>query len=167
MASPDSTQPIILASACLVDMQCRYNGSAAHLQQLDAARASGRLIPLCPEVAGGLGVPREPAAIVGGTGGDVLDGKAQVITRSGRDVTREFIRGAELVTALARSQGVTIAVLKSRSPSCGSRDIYHAEGHLVPGEGVLSALLRRHGIQVISDEEWDEKWDEKWSSTDR
>ena len=143
----------ILVSACLVDISCRYDGASAYREALRDLHRQGRLLPLCPEVAGGLGVPREPAVIVGGTGEDVLAGRARVMTQSGRDVTAEFLRGARGVVDLAERQGVRTAILKSRSPSCGVGQI-HSEQGLRSGDGVLAAMLRRAGIRVISDEEW-------------
>jgi uncharacterized protein YbbK (DUF523 family) len=148
-------KPPILVSACLVDTACRYDGRALHSEKLAAFFEAGRLLPLCPEVSGGLGVPREAAAIVGGSGEDVLAGSARVITRSGRDVTAEFVRGAHTVLELAKAQGVRLAVLKSRSPSCGVGRIYSAEHELHAGMGVLAALLRRNGIETVNEEEWD------------
>lgn len=145
---------IILVSACLVDMPCRYDGGSARVDEFIPLLRQARVLPLCPEVAGGLGVPREPADIVGGSGEDVLDGHARVVTHSGRDVTAEFVRGAYHVLALALQEHVDLAILKSRSPSCGVGAIRMPGGGLSAGSGVLAALLRRHGIRVMSDEEW-------------
>ena len=111
------------------------------------------LIPVCPEQLGGLSTPRPPAEIVGGDGADVLDGCASVITVEGEDKTREFLDGAHQTLEIAKSQNAAHAVLKSRSPSCGCGRIYNGTftGELGDGEGVTAALLRRHGIQVMSD----------------
>jgi uncharacterized protein YbbK (DUF523 family) len=143
----------ILVSACLADIECRYDGTSKPRAGIHRLLADGRVLPLCPEVAGGMGVPREPASIVGGDGFDVLDGRARVVTRSGRDVTAEFVRGAEAVLQLAQQQNVKQAILKQRSPSCGHGQLASPHGP-VPGSGVLAALLERHGIHVMSDEEW-------------
>lgn len=109
----------------------------------------------CPEVDGGLGTPRPAAEIVGGDGHDVLDGKARVVTEGGRDVTAEYVRGAELALAAARAAGATTAILKSRSPSCGRGRIYDGSftRTAVVGDGVTAALLQRNGIEVLTDEE--------------
>ena len=110
-------------------------------------------MPFCPEVAGGLGVPR-PAAEISGIGGhSVLDGTGRVLTRAGDDVTDAFLRGAELALRMARSRGVRLAILKEGSPSCGSASIYDGSftGQRKSGHGVTSALLERHGIQVFSE----------------
>jgi uncharacterized protein YbbK (DUF523 family) len=149
--------PVILISACLVNIHCRYDGASKHRSEFDSALKTGRFLPLCPEVAGGLGVPREPCEIVGGDGEDVLSGKAVVRARSGRDLTAEYIRGAEAVLAIAIRHGVTVAVLKQRSPSCGVGQLKSLAKEINPGFGVAAALLRRHGIEVISDEEWNSK----------
>ncbi len=145
---------VLLVSACLTDVHCRYDARSSGRESLMALARGGRVVALCPEVAGGLGVPREPADIVGGTGEDVLDGRARVVTHGGRDVTADFLRGARAVLEVALGQGVTTAVLKSRSPSCGVGQIYGPDRVLKAGDGVTAALLRRHGIRVISDEEW-------------
>lgn len=150
MTTPDHQGPL-LVSACLADVRCRYDGAA---KPTPALAGRGGVLALCPEVAGGLGVPREPAEIVGGDGEDVLAGRARVVTRGGRDVTAEFVRGAESVLDLARRSGVRLAVLKARSPSCGSGTLAAAGGATRPGTGVLAALLRRNGIEVVSDETW-------------
>lgn len=110
-------------------------------------------MPICPEVAGGLPVPRLPAEIVGGDGADVLDGQARVVTAAGEDVTAAYVRGAERALATTKQHGIMAAILKQRSPSCGSVHIYDGthSGKLKAGEGVTAALLRRHGVTVWSE----------------
>jgi len=110
----------------------------------------GDIIPLCPEQLGGLPTPGEPQEIVGGTGEDVLRGKANVITASGRDVTKNFLRGAKETLRITKSLGVKEAVLKSCSPSCGCGKIYDGtfSGKLKDGNGVTAALLKEHGIRI-------------------
>ncbi|CAB1128057.1 conserved protein of unknown function [Candidatus Hydrogenisulfobacillus filiaventi] len=143
-------QPRYLVSACLAGMRVRYDGRDSAAVAWLTAVSRGQAIPLCPEVLGGLDIPREPAEIVGGTGEDVLEGRARVQTQSGRDVTGAFLEGAFRVLGAARALGVTAAVLKSRSPSCGCTAIYDGSfsGRLRPGAGVLAALLQREGIVV-------------------
>ena len=111
------------------------------------------LIPVCPEQLGGLSTPRPPAEIVGGDGVDVLDGCASVITVEGEDKTSEFLGGAHQTLEIAKSQNAAHAVLKSRSPSCGCGRIYDGSftGELGDGDGVTAALLRRHGIRVMTE----------------
>lgn len=145
----------LLVSACLLGLPTAYDGHGHPVAELIRRAAMGRVILVCPEVAGGLPVPRPPAEIVGGSGGDVLDGRARVLTVAGEDVTDAFLRGAEVALALVRRYGVRLAVMKARSPSCGPSGIYDGthSGRLVAGEGVAVALLRRAGVMVVSEEE--------------
>jgi uncharacterized protein YbbK (DUF523 family) len=109
---------------------------------------------VCPEVDGGLGTPRPPAEIVGGSGEDVLAGRARVVTSDGADVTDAYIAGAERALAAALRTGARAAVLKARSPSCGRGAIYDGtfSRTTTAGDGVTAALLRANGIDVVSDE---------------
>ena len=110
-------------------------------------------MPVCPELLGGLTVPRPAAEIAdGGDGGDVLDGAARVIGIDGADVTRAFANGAELALAAATRSGATLALRTALSPSCGSGEIYDGSfsGRRRPGDGVAAALLRRHGVRVFA-----------------
>lgn len=145
----------VLVSACLLGQPVRYNGSAKDAPGDVLARwqREGRVVPVCPELAGGFAVPRPPAEIVAGaTGEDVLAGTARVIDDTGRDVTDPFILGARQALALARQHGCVYAVLTDGSPSCGSGVIYDGsfQGRRQAGMGVTTALLRAHGIQVFA-----------------
>ena len=146
----------ILVSSCLLGHRVRYDGRGKSSGDLVLARwrAEGRLVPFCPEVGGGLPVPRPAAEISGGTGADVLDGRARVLTRDGTDVTAAFVAGARQALAQARAYGARIAILKEFSPSCGSGRVYDGtfSGTAVPGEGVTTALLERAGIAVFSED---------------
>ncbi|WP_166358270.1 DUF523 domain-containing protein [Pseudomonas akapageensis] len=144
----------ILVSACLLGHPVRYDGKGGGpFDQLALWQQEGRLVVVCPEVAGGLPTPRPPAEIPGGQGGDVLDGQVQVLTVGGEDVSAAFLAGAELALQLVRKHGIGIAILKSGSPSCGNRLTYDGtfSGTKVSGEGVTTALLRREGLQVFSE----------------
>lgn len=145
----------LLASACLLGLCTAHDGGAHPHPELQALAARGRVAPICPEVAGGLPVPRPPAEIQGGDGGDVLDGRARVVTVEGQDVTAQYLNGAQAALQVARRLGLDRAVLKARSPSCGVGQIYDGafSQHLRPGDGVTAALLKRAGIAVYSDEE--------------
>lgn len=145
----------VLVSACLAGRACRFDGSASADDEVGRLVAEGRAILVCPEADGGLGTPRPPAEIVGGTGADVLDGRAQVVTREGRDVTAAYVAGAHLALAAAQRAGARRAILKARSPSCGKGAVYDGtfSRSLVPGDGVTAALLERSGIEVATDEE--------------
>ncbi|MBX6377266.1 MAG: DUF523 domain-containing protein [Clostridia bacterium] len=141
---------LVLVSACLAGVPCRYDGRDSLEPDLRERVERGEAVVVCPEVLGGLPTPREPAEIVGGDGGDVLDGRARVVTRTGRDVTEAFVAGARATLALARLHGARKVVLKARSPSCGAGLIHDGtfSGRLREGDGVTAALLRRHGIHV-------------------
>ncbi len=147
----------ILVSSCLAGRRVRYDGAAKPVggDLFHQWRTEGRLIPFCPEVSGGLPVPRPSAEIVGGDGADVLDGTARILTGGGEDVTEEFLRGARLALETARRSGARIALLKEGSPSCGSHRIYDGTftGAHHPGTGVTTALLQRAGIEVFSEDD--------------
>ena len=144
----------MLISACLLGNPVRYDGRSKPIDdsELCALQQSGRLVAFCPEMAGGLPVPRVPAEIIGGDGDAVLDGQAFVRTELGEDVSRHFIEGAERALALCQREGIRIAVLTERSPSCGSSEIYDGDfrKRTIDASGVTSALLRRHGFSVYS-----------------
>ncbi|MGI6553164.1 MAG: DUF523 domain-containing protein [Bacillota bacterium] len=144
-------------SACLLGVKCKYDGGDNELPQLKELLAQGKALPVCPEQLGGLTTPRDAAEICGGSGGDVLLGQARVLTRAGRDVTREFIRGAQEVVRLCEIAGVSWAILKENSPSCGVSFIYDGsfQGRRIKGEGVTAALLRQKGIRIYNEKSWE------------
>ncbi|SCW62775.1 Uncharacterized conserved protein YbbK, DUF523 family [Pseudomonas sp. NFACC15-1] len=144
----------ILVSRCLLGHRVRYDGGASGpYDQLRHWLDEGRIVALCPEVAGGLPTPRAAAEIPGGQGGQVLDGHAAVITTDGEDVSAQFLSGAYQALEQVREHGIRIAVLKANSPSCGNLLTYDGtfSGVKVSGEGVTAALLKRHGVQVFSE----------------
>jgi uncharacterized protein YbbK (DUF523 family) len=145
----------VLVSACLAGRACRFDGTASDDDEVGRLVAEGRAILVCPEADGGLGTPRPPAEIVGGTGRDVLEGRARVVTNEGVDVTQAYVRGAHIALEAARRGGAATAILKARSPSCGKDRVYDGTftRSLVSGQGVTAALLEANGIEVISDEE--------------
>ncbi len=144
----------ILISACLLGQAVRYD--ATDLRQnndiLTTWLKQGRLVPFCPEVSGGMSVPRAPAEIVGGGGEDVLLGSVNVIDSHQKNVTDSFIKGAQNALALCLDQNIKIAILTERSPSCGGQLIYNGEfnGTRISGEGVTTALLRLNHIKVFN-----------------
>jgi uncharacterized protein YbbK (DUF523 family) len=150
---PDD-QPILI-SACLAGVPCTHAAEAKTRPWALKLVAEGRAITVCPEVAGGLPVPRPEAEIVGGLGNDVLDGGARVVSIDGEDVTANYLRGADAALAAARQRGARLAVLKARSPSCGCGEIYDGtfEGTKISGDGVTAAALKREGLDVLSDED--------------
>jgi uncharacterized protein YbbK (DUF523 family) len=144
----------ILVSRCLLGHRVRYDGGASGpFDLLEKWIEEGRVVPLCPEVAGGLPTPRAAAEIPGGQGGEVLDGTAAVITTDGEDVSAQFLEGARQALELVQKHGIRVAVLKANSPSCGSLLTYDGtfSGVKVNGEGVTAALLKRHGVRVFSE----------------
>jgi len=141
----------ILISACLLGECVKYNGSHNKTEhpRIQQLQKDNRLVPICPEVMGGLDTPRPPAEI------NPEDGC--VITKDGTDMTIAFIKGAEATLRIAEENGVKLAILKQNSPSCGSRKIYDGtfQGQRVDGQGLTTKLLRQHGIQVIGEDELD------------
>lgn len=144
----------VLVSRCLLGEAVRYDGASSgrHAQLLEW-QARGWVVPLCPEMAGGLPTPRPAAEIIGGQGAAVLDGQQQVLTHAGVDVSAAFLQGAEAALALVARYGLKIAVLKANSPSCGNSHTYDGSftGTRVQGEGVTAAALRRAGVLVFNE----------------
>lgn len=148
----------ILVSACLMGIPVRYDGAIVPVHEaLKTWAAEDRIIPFCPEVEGGLPVPRPPAEICGGDGFSVLENWATVRRRDGQDVTCFFLKGALKALALAEEYGITLAILKDGSPSCGSSYVYDGSfvRRKVTGKGVTGAVLEKHGIQVLTENQID------------
>ena len=149
----------VLVSRCLLGHRVRYDaGASGPYPQLLEWQAQGRVIALCPEVAGGLPTPRAAAEIPGGQGIEVLSGKVPVITTDGDDVTEAFVSGARQALALVQKHGIRVAILKANSPSCGNRLTYDGSfsATKVAGQGVTTALLSEAGVQVFSELELDD-----------
>ena len=143
---------VALCSACLVGFSCRYDGADKASRKVVAVLSGKEIVPVCPEVAGGLPVPRPPADFVGGDGRAALDGRARLLTREGNDVSPAFLEGARLALEAARRYGATVAVLKEGSPSCGVRRVV-VDGASTPGQGIMAATLARAGVILVSDED--------------
>ncbi|NLO22439.1 MAG: DUF523 domain-containing protein [Syntrophomonadaceae bacterium] len=145
-----------LISACLCGINCKYNGKNNYNPVFEDMLKKEQLIPICPEKMGGLYAPRSPCEIWGGTGEQVLAGKARVISNEGRDLTAAFVKGAEKTLKVAIDLGIKEAIFQSRSPSCGCGYIYDGtfSSQLIKGDGVTTALLRRHGIKVINEADY-------------
>ena len=135
----------ILVSACLLGCPCRYDGKSKPNDAVLALMEHHTLIPICPEQMGGLATPRVPAERKGGG----------VFTERGGDVTEQYRRGAEEALRLAQLYGCKYAILKERSPSCGSGQIYDGSfsRRLIDGNGVTAQLLKAHGIKVLGESE--------------
>ena len=150
-----SSRACILVSACLLGAPVRYNATARTVESelLERGTDEGRIVPVCPEVSGGLGTPRPPAETSGGDGVMVLNGTARVVANTGADVTDAFVAGARHAVWLAREHGARVAVLKSNSPSCGTGWIYDGtfSGTRVAGFGVAAAALKAAGVQVFDE----------------
>lgn len=148
----------ILISACLLGQPVRYDGRSCPFKctLIDQWQAKGLLVPVCPEMDGGLPVPRPPAEITPGGGPGVWAGTARVKTRE-TDVTDFFIKGAQAALDKAIAWGIKTALLKQKSPSCASCRIYDGSFRrsLVDGMGVTTALLRQHGIMVFGEDQID------------
>lgn len=145
---------MILVSSCLAGFEVRYNGSSSLDTRIKKMLHDNQAVAVCPELLGGFLTPREPAEIIGGNGEDVLNGRAKVIEKSGRDVTDLYIKGAYKTLEAAKELGADTVILKEYSPSCGSSMIYNGAftNEKVKGMGVTTALLQRNGIKVISEE---------------
>lgn len=137
----------LLVSACLLGVNCRYDGGNNRLpaETLAALEARYRLVPVCPERDGGMSTPRTPSERQGNG----------VVNRLGEDVTAQFRRGAEIALEAARENGCARALLKERSPSCGSGSVYDGtfSGTVIPGDGVTAALLKKNGLAVYGETE--------------
>ncbi|MBQ4598920.1 MAG: DUF523 domain-containing protein [Clostridia bacterium] len=135
----------ILISACLLGCACRYDGKSKTHPAIEMLRAKHTLIPICPEIYGGLPTPRPPSEIVGD----------RVQNSAGTDVTDAYRRGAEEALRLAELFGCKVAVLKAKSPSCGKGKVYDGtfSRTLTDGDGVTAALLQKHGIKVYTEDE--------------
>ena len=134
-----------IVSACLAWINCRWNGGGSPCQKIIALVKQGKAITVCPEQLGGLSTPRIPAEQKGDN----------VFTKEGKDVTKQFKKGAEKVLEIAKSLNIKEAILKQKSPSCGCGKIFDGtfSGELIQGDGVTTALLKKNGIQVISEED--------------
>jgi uncharacterized protein YbbK (DUF523 family) len=137
----------VLVSKCLMGEICRYDARRIE-SKLQERLNDFEVYPVCPEMEGGLLCPRHKAEIVNGDGNNVLDNLARVIDEKGFDVTANFLNGAQIVLNLALANGIRIAYLREKSPSCGVSLIYRS-GSLVCGVGVTTALLKRHGLEVL------------------
>lgn len=150
----------VLVSSCLLGERVRYHGGDASCPStiLDRWKAEGRLVLACPEVAGGLPVPRPAAEIVGGDGHAVLQRNAYVGDSTGVDVTPAFLRGAHATLETAIADGVRLAVLKDGSPSCATTYVFDGtfRGQRAPGHGVTAAILSEAGIRVFSERQLEE-----------
>ena len=144
-----------LISACLLGVKCRWNGEDNKNDRAIELLKKETVIPVCPEQLGGLSTPRPRQEILGGTGKEVLEKKAEVITEEEEDVTAKFIKGAEETLKMARLYGAKEFIGKSLSPSCSCSKIYDGthSGKVMDGRGVTAELLLKNGIKLRRDED--------------
>lgn len=142
----------ILISACLVGDKVKYDGKSNYNPLIKELLEHYELVPFCPEVEGGLSIPRKPSERKGD----------KVINDAGKDVTNFFVSGAKKALTICQYLNIKIAILKERSPSCGTKQIHDGSftSKLIKGEGVTTELLRKNGIKVISEEELQEFLDQ-------
>jgi len=135
----------IIVSSCILGCECRYAGDGKVCQKVLDLAKDNEIIPVCPEQMGGLSTPRDPAEIVGD----------KVMTKDGRDVTAQYMKGAETTLYLAKLLKADYVVLKANSPSCGKGMIYDGSftGKKIPGNGVTAQLLIDNEIKVLTEEE--------------
>ena len=135
----------ILVSACLLGESCRYDGKSKPCARVIALKNTYNLVPVCPEVMGGLPTPRVPSEICG----------ERVMMKDGRDVTENYNRGAQEALRIAKENACTVAILKEKSPSCGSGLIHNGlfDGGLVKGDGIAAQLLKQENIRVLGESE--------------
>lgn len=131
----------IAVSACLLGENCKYNGGNNYNEKVVGFVKGHDIIPICPEIMGGLPTPREPSEIINGV----------VKHKDGASVDTEFRKGAELALNKVITNGAEIVILQSRSPSCGVKYIYDGtfSGSLIPGQGVFAKLLKENNIRVL------------------
>jgi uncharacterized protein YbbK (DUF523 family) len=148
-------EPIIMVSACLLGVKCRYDGKAKPVGRLVRRLEGCRIVPFCPECLGGLSIPRLPAEIQNGEGATVLTGESRVVNSRGEDCTLQFLQGARRTVELYRENRPQYVLLKANSPSCGAGRIYDGSfsGRFRPGDGVAAAMLRQEGALLHTEEE--------------
>lgn len=142
-----------IVSACLAGVKCRYDGNSCDNEFIRNLVKEGKAIAVCPELLGGLKTPRPACEVFNGD-----DGKKHVITKEGQDFTKEFAEGARKTLELAKSEGINKAILKSKSPSCGSGLIHDGSftGAMTKGNGLTAELLIKSGFDVFTEKQIEE-----------
>ena len=139
-----------IVSSCLAGICCRYDGKDKKNDKICKLIEEGRAIPVCPEVLGGLSIPRDPAEC------KIVDGTIKVFTKSGKNVTDAFYKGANIALEICKKEGINKAILQKNSPSCGIRTYDGSfQGKLANYSGVTARILMENGVDVISSEEID------------
>ncbi|KDE74738.1 hypothetical protein FUSO7_01340 [Fusobacterium necrophorum BFTR-2] len=148
----------ILISACLLGIPCRYDGRDNKIESLNLLQQQFDFVPICPEQLGGLSTPRCPCEIQGN----------KVMSKEGKDCTREFQEGAEKSLKLAKQWNIKTALLKAKSPSCGFGQIYDGSfsKKLITGNGLTAALLEKEGIRIFCETELDKFFKKLYNEID-
>jgi len=138
---------MLIISACLVGVNCKYNGGNNKNKKIYEIFKEAKAVSVCPEVLGGMDIPRIPCEIKS------FSNKRRVINKEGKDQTQKFKRGAEKTLKIAKSIGAKKAIMKSRSPSCGFGKIYDGNfsNTLIKGNGITAELLNKNGIEIITE----------------
>ena len=150
----------ILVSTCLVGVNTQWNEGCNKIDDVVELVKSGKAVFLCPEQLGGLSTPREWSEIEKGkTAKDVLEGKGKVLTRTGKDVTKQYVCGAQRLLAFCQEIGIETAILKAGSPSCGSRQTLDGTFSYTTrsGKGIAAELLDQNGVKVYNEENFPEE----------
>ena len=136
---------VILVSACLLGHNCKYNGKNNKNEKVLEYTKDKYVIPVCPEVFGNLSIPRLPSEIIGN----------KVVNKRGKDVTNNFIDGANKTLEIAKKLNVKRALLKQKSPSCGCGKIYDGNftNTIINGDGITTRILKENNIEVITEED--------------
>lgn len=148
---------MIIVSACFCNINCKYNGLNNYNDEINKLVIDGKAIPVCPEVLGQLPIPRIPCEIV-----KQKDGKIAVINKNKENVTNNFLTGAEKTLKIAQAVEAKVAILKSKSPSCGCGKIYDGTftSTLIEGNGITAELLKKNNIKVYNEETFKTDWSE-------
>lgn len=146
---------MIAVSACLLGINCKYNGNNNENEKVVNYLKDKKFILICPEQLGGLSTPRSPAEIINGDGYSVINNESKIVDKNNKDVSSEFIKGANECLKMAKIYECREAILKEGSPSCGSNYIYDGSfsGKKISGVGTTTALFKKNGIKVISETE--------------
>lgn len=152
---------MILISACLCGVNCKYNGKNNYNEEACKLFKDGKATLICPEQLGGLETPRKPCEIINGRGENVLSGTGKVINNDLVDCTNKFVLGAKEALKIAKNINCSVAILKANSPSCGCNNVYDGSfsGKLVKGRGVTAALFLQNGIKVYDEYEINKIYD--------
>lgn len=138
----------IAVSSCLLGIKCKYNGESNFNIKIDKLREKHTIVPICPEVLGGLSTPRVPSEIIG----------SKVINQNGVDVTLNYINGAKKALDILKENNIDVVILKSKSPSCGKDYIYDGSftHTLVNGDGITTRLFKKNGIKIYSENDFED-----------